>query len=122
MRLAGVTFLALTGVVILFHLALIFGARWGHLTMGGRWTGALPMLGRVVSGVSILCLGGIGWTVAQRAGIMAQVLPPWTMWLAVAYLGLGAIANAVTPSAAERMLWLPVILAMLAAALWVMRG
>lgn len=122
MRLAGMIFLVLTGAVILFHLALIFGARLGHLTMGGRWTGALPLAGRVVSGVSILCLAVIGWVVAQRAGLVAQVLPTWTMWPVLAYLALGAFANAITPSAAERALWLPIILVMLAAALRVLRG
>ena len=43
------------------------------------------------------------------------------IWLVVGWLALGVVLNAVTPSAAERTLWLPVPLAMAAAAFIVAR-
>lgn len=42
-------------------------------------------------------------------------------WLVVAYCGLGVLANAATPSAAERMLWLPVVSLMFVSSLRVVR-
>ena len=50
---------ALTAVVCTFHLAVILGAPLGHLTMGGRWEGALPVEGRIGSALSMLLLAAM---------------------------------------------------------------
>jgi len=117
--LAALVFAGLANFVAAFQLALVAGAPWGHLTMGGRWPGRLPREGRAVAAVSavlmalmaavMLGLDGRGWAP-----------PAWAGWLIVGYLVLGTVLHVMTPSRAERRLWLPVILAMLALALVVM--
>lgn len=120
MRAAWI-YAALTAVVCLFHLALILGAPWGHLTMGGRWSGVLPVEGRVTSAVSIVILAGLAAVVLARAGIVRLRLPNWAIWAVVAYLVVGVGLHVMTPSAAERAVWLPQILVMLACAISVAR-
>jgi len=115
-------FLALTALVIAFHLALILGAPWGHLTSGGHWPWVLPIEGRVVSTLSIVALTLVARTVAERAGLAKATLPRWSYAAVLVWLGLGAALNTITPSPMERALWLPVILVMLACALQVGRA
>ena len=43
-RAAGMVFAVLASGVVLFQLALAFGAPWGRLAMGGAVDGALPAL------------------------------------------------------------------------------
>lgn len=120
-NIVPLTYVALTGVVCVFHLALILGAPLGHLTMGGRWAGALPLEGRITSAVSIVILTGLAVVVLARAGVVALRLPDWAIWAVVAYLAVGVALHVATPSAAERALWLPQIAAMLACAVMVAR-
>jgi hypothetical protein len=97
----------------------ILGAPVGHLTMGGRWPGVLPPAARLLS---ILSLGATGLAVRvvlARAGVIKRTLPRWTMRAVLAYLALAIPLHIATPSAAERMLWLPVILSLTASAVWV---
>ncbi len=134
--LAGVTpvpmiafgvYALLTAFVCAFHLAMIAGAPWGHLTMGGRWPGRLPMEGRISAGVSALLLIGLLGLVAARAGLVDPDgplvallhLPVWSFWLVPAWLALGVVLHILTPSKAERLLWLPVLIGLLGAALTV---
>jgi hypothetical protein len=93
-----------------FHLAVILGAPWGSLTMGGRWPGVLPLRARLLSALSaglILGMAAVLW----RGG------PPVALSGVVALSALAVLANAATPSAPERRLWLPVTIVMLVAAL-----
>lgn len=113
---------ALTGVVCAFHLALILGASLGHLTMGGRWPGVLPLEGRVTSAVSIVILAGLAVVVLARAGVLRLKLPTWAIWVVAGYLALGVALHVATPSAAERALWLPQILVMLVCAVHVAKS
>lgn len=122
MRRAAWLHAALVAVVVLFHLAAISGAPVGHLTMGGRWPGALPPELRVGSALSALLLVLLAAIVLARAGIVRLRLPGWLIWAVVAVHALGAFVHVITPSAAERALWLPVILVMLACALVVARS
>lgn len=111
--------------VIAFQLALVGGAPWGALTQGGGAPGALSAQARAVAAVSAALLFGMALVVRARAGLLAA---PWAtrlarlVWLVVAYCGLGVLVNAATPSAAERQLWLPVVLVMLACSLRVARS
>lgn len=125
MRAAWV-YAALTGVICAFHLAMAAGAPWGHLTMGGRWPGVLPPEGRLTALVSVVILAGLALVVLARAGVLRiGVLrigvPGWAIWGVVAYLAIAVVLHVITPSAAERALWLPVILVMLVCALVVAR-
>lgn len=121
MRGAAWIYAALTAVVVLFHLSAILGAPVGHLTLGGRWSGALPVEGRIASGLSALLLTSMALVVLGRAGILALRPSVMAIWLVVALQGMAVLANVMTPSAAERALWLPVILVMLVCALVVAR-
>lgn len=66
-RPAALVHLALTGGVA-FHLATLPVAPWSHLTMSGRWPGALPLKWRWLPGLSALLLPGMAFGVAARAG------------------------------------------------------
>jgi hypothetical protein len=101
------------------HLAAIGGAPVGHLTMGGRWQGVLPPAARVVSAVSTVLMLAMSLIVLARSGAIELVLPAWCSRVVLGYLALAIVMHVATPSAAERKLWLPVILGLAAAAAWV---
>jgi hypothetical protein len=119
---APLVFVGLAGVVVLFQLAMILGAPWGHLTMGGRWPGRLPAQGRIAAGLSALLMGALAAVIAARGGLIAMALPGWAGWAVVGFMGLSVLMHVATPSAAERRLWLPVVVLMLAAALMTVTG
>jgi hypothetical protein len=107
-------------LVCAFHAALIAGAPWGELTLGGRWQGRLPPAGRVLSAISLLLLASFGFIVTTHAGLTFFPLlsrSRWLIWLVVVVLVVGVFANAVTRSRRERLVWLPVVVAMLLLAL-----
>ncbi|WKW12896.1 hypothetical protein Strain138_002207 [Pseudogemmatithrix spongiicola] len=106
------------GTVTLFQLALVAGAPWGQLTQGGRVGGALPLAGRLVALASALLL--VAFIVAVRARARTDRFRRMA-WVVVAYCALGIVANAATPSAPERALWLPVVTLMFGASLHVAR-
>jgi hypothetical protein len=108
------TVLAVFGAV--FQAALAAGMPWGQLTWGGKFAGRLPGYMRGVAIVSMALLIAFAVIVAVRAGILWPSWHPQSrtlIWVVVAYCGLGVIANAVTPSRSERLLWLPLVSAML---------
>ena len=107
--------------VIAFQLALVAGAPWGALTQGGASPGVLPAPARSLAAVSALLLLGMVVIVRARAELLAAPRLGRLVWLVVAYSVLGVVANAATPSAAERCLWLPVVSVMLVTSLRVAR-
>lgn len=113
---AALVFVLFAGLVAAFQVALILGAPWGELTLGGRWRGALPMRVRALPLVSTLLLFAFAAIVAARAGIAFMALKSYAtslVWVVVAYCAVGALANAATPSSRERAIWLPVVTSML---------
>ena len=109
----------LVGATIIFQIALIAGAPWGHLTQGGANQGPLPPRARAAAvlsiGVLVLMAGGI----LSGAGLWPN-WPRWASWLALAMTAVSLILNLITPSAAERRLWGPVTAIMFLSALGVM--
>jgi len=109
--LAARVFAGLTGVVILFQLALAAGAPWGSYAMGGAFPGTYPPAMRVAALVQVVILGGVALIVLARAGL---VLPGWRRawrwlaWAVVGLLGVGVVLNLITPSGMERLIWAPV--------------
>jgi hypothetical protein len=75
---------------------------------------------RAVAILSAALLIVFALVVAARAG---SILPEWDpvarklVWVVVAYSALGVVANSVTPSRWERLVWLPVVLTMLVCSL-----
>lgn len=110
--MAVFTYCVVLAGVIGFQIALIFGAPWGRLTQGGANEGPLPTKGRVLAGVSILILIGMGGAALSTAGNWPN-WPVWTVWPALAVQALSCLANWVTPSKPERRLWGPITTGML---------
>lgn len=118
-------FAALTSLVVAFQVALAAGAPWGMLAMGGAFPGQLPAGLRAAAIVQALILILFVLVVAARAQL---VLPRWyaasrrLIWAVVAFSAVSVVLNAITPSAVERALWLPVALVLLSCAVLVARS
>jgi hypothetical protein len=112
-ELAAHVFTFLVIIVVAFQIALAAGVPWGHLTWGGRFPGQLPKRMRGVAIFSAVLLAVFAVVVEMRAGVL---FPEWQrlsqilIWVVVAYCALGTVANAITPSRWERIIWLPVVL------------
>ena len=109
-------FAVLILAVVLFQCALVAGVPWGEFAWGGAYPGQLPVEMRVASALSALLLLALGAVVLTRAGILLarwHLLSRKLIWGVVAYCAIGVVANATTPSAWERMVWLPVTIALL---------
>jgi hypothetical protein len=104
-------FSVLGGGVSLFQLALVAGAPWGALTQGGRVPGVLPIHARLLALLSAIAL--VGFVHVVRSHAAGRRHYPRAIKVVVAYCVLGVVANAATPSSAERQLWLPVVTLML---------
>jgi len=125
-RLAATAYAVLILGVVAFQLAVAAGAPWGEFTQGGATSGVLPTAGRLgallsacLLGVllSACLLGVLAMAVLGRAGIgpwrAKRRLSTALAWIVVAYAAVAVVANAATPSAGERIIWLPVSLALL---------
>ena len=113
---AVIVFALLTGLVTAFQIALLFGAPWGELTLGGKYQGTLPGRARLIPLVSAILLIGFAVIVVSRAGLAFPGLrgaSTYLVWVVVVYCALGCVANAITPSRRERRLWLPVVFLLL---------
>jgi hypothetical protein len=113
---AAAIFIALSIFAAAFQVALVAGMPWGALTWGGRFRGRLPDRMRAVAAVSAVLLLAFALVVAIRAGMFQpdwQPLSRTLVWGVVAYTALGVVANAITPSRWERIVWLPIVLMML---------
>ena len=123
--IAARVFAALIGATVIFQLALALGAPWGELAWGGAYPGVLPTSMRWASLASVLLLLALAAVVLIRAGLTGLRWKPAStklVWLVVAYCGLGVIANAMSPSFWERVIWVPVTLVLLACSLVVARA
>lgn len=98
--------------VILFQVALIFGAPWGRITQGGTHEGPLPTSGRVGAFVSIFINAAMALAILSAAGL-DLALPGWCAWVALGLQAIVTLLNWITPSAPERKLWAPITTGML---------
>lgn len=100
----------------MFQVALVFGAPWGELTLGGKYRGKLPYIARVIAVISSLILAGCAVIVLARANIAFGFMrssSDWLVWCVVAYMAIAVVMNFATPSSRERKVWLPVAMGML---------
>jgi len=117
---AAIAFAIAAAGVIGFQMALALGVPWGSYAMGGAFPGKFPPRMRVAALVQAVLLAGTVAIVLSRAGL---VLPAWSgvvgwlIWGVVALAVIAAILNAITPSAGERRIWVPVALVMLVSSL-----
>lgn len=114
-KLAAVGYVAIIGL----QIALVAGAPWGEFTQGGRLAGALDGQGRVSALFSAVVLAFMAMVMLARAGIgplcrcNLRTLSALT-WSTVAYSAVAVLLNSITPSAVERMVWVPIAVALLA--------
>jgi hypothetical protein len=118
----AIVFALVTAFAIAFQIALALGAPWGQYAMGGAYPGRFPPRLRVGALVQAAVLAVLAVIVLADAGLVLPELAvryPWLIWLAVAFSGVSAVLNAITRSAGERRIWLPVAIAMLVSSLLV---
>ncbi len=120
--IAGIVFAVAAGGVIVFQLALALGAPWGAYAMGGAFPGRFPTPMRVAAVVQAVVIGLIAMGVLSVAGIVVPGLKeaaPWLAWAAVVFSAVAVALNALSRSAGERKIWVPVSLVMLISSLLV---
>lgn len=113
--IAANLYILLTGIVVIFQLALAAGAPWGHLAMGGKYPGKFPARMRFLSILNAAILLALGGVVGARAGLYLQELrdlSTWAIWVVVVFGSLSMVANLATSSKSERALWGPVSVVM----------
>jgi hypothetical protein len=116
-RAAAVVYAATSAGIVVFQVALAAGAPWGAYAMGGAFPGRFPVALRVAAIAQAALIIGMALVVLSRAGLM---LPGWAgmtrrlVWLVVAFAAVSVVLNLITPSAAERAIWAPVALLLLA--------
>jgi hypothetical protein len=114
--LAAIIYAITTTGVITFQVAMALGAPWGAYAMGGASPGRFPPALRVAALVQAVVLGVLALAVLSQAGLALPSLAeayPWLIWVAVAVSALSVLLNAITRSAGERRIWLPVALTLL---------
>lgn len=119
---AGIVALVLYAALVAFQLALAAGAPWGRAAYGGQHPGVLPTGYRVASGIAAVVWAGVALSVARRAGLpvwapLPDAALPVLVWVVVGLSVVAVVLNAITRSAIERAIWLPVTIVLLAAVL-----
>lgn len=112
--IAAAVFALLALLVAGFQLGLALGRPWGHLTLGGRYPGRLPIFLRISAFIYTVLWIGMGWMVLARVGVIDIGLRPGILPVFALCL-VTMVLNLITPSQAERRLWGPVTVAMNAA-------
>ena len=112
MTTAALIATALIGALVVFQLALALGAPFGAAAWGGRNPGRLPRNLRIASGVvGLLVYPVIAAVILAAGGVIDDdwlpIDPTVAMWLLTAFFAMGALVNAISRSAPERV-WAPV--------------
>lgn len=119
---AALVFAVVASSVIAFQLALALGVPWGRYAMGGAFPGKFPPAMRVAAVVQGILIGFLAVAVLSAAGLVlpeVTVAFPWLVWVAVAVSATAVILNAISRSAGERRIWVPVASLLLASSLLV---
>lgn len=119
---AAILYALLTAAPFGMQLGLAAGAPWGHLTLGGVNPGRLPPRLRKAAIIQAALLAAMAVTMLGRGGVLDLPLSPWAGWLALALTAMTMVANLITPSRPERLLWGPVTVGMFLCGLVVVLG
>ncbi|AYF97720.1 hypothetical protein [Protaetiibacter intestinalis] len=111
-RVAAIVAAVLYLGLVAFQLALALGAPWGRAAYGGQ-SAELSTALRVSSAIAVIVWSGVALVVLRRAGVTGWApLPdawlPVAVWVVVGLSAVAIVMNAITPSALERAIWLPV--------------
>lgn len=116
---AAILFTVLTALLIIFQIALSFGAPIGFLAWGGQHK-ILPAKMRVASLLSIVIYTLMAIVILSKAGVIAIFSESQTLtvttWIIAGYLTFGILLNAISRSKPERYTMTPVALLMAVAA------
>jgi hypothetical protein len=118
--IAALVFAICAAGVVAFQLALALGAPWGRYAMGGAFPGRLPPPIRVAAVVQAVVIAFLGVAVLSAAGLVLPDLAvtfPWLVWVAVVVSALAVVLNAISRSAGERRIWVPVSVVLLVSSL-----
>jgi hypothetical protein len=117
---AALVFALVTLGAIAFQVALALGAPWGEFAMGGAFPKKFPPRLRLAAAVQAAVLCILAVAVLSRAGVVDLPVArdlPWLVWVAVAFSAVSLVLNAISRSAGERRIWVPVALVMLVSSL-----
>ena len=118
--MAALVFAVAAGAVVAFQVALALGAPWGRYAMGGAFPGRFPPPMRVAALIQGFLIGVLAVTVLSAAALVLPDLAvalPWLAWVAVAVSALAVVLNAISRSAGERRIWVPVATVLLVSSL-----
>lgn len=117
---AALVFAAFAAGVVTFQVALALGAPWGAYAMGGTFPGRFPPVMRAAALVQAAVIALLALVVLSAAGLVLPSLAdtlPWAVWVVVAISLVSLVLNAISRSAGERRIWVPVAIVMLASSL-----
>jgi hypothetical protein len=124
-RIAAVVFALAAAGVAGFQVALALGAPWGRYAMGGGMPGRFPTPLRIASAFQALVVALLAVVVLSAGRVadpgLVDALPALA-WIPVAFSVVAVVLNAITRSAGERRLWLPVALVLLLSSVIVALG
>ena len=123
--LAALVFAIAAVGVVAFQVALALGAPWGRYAMGGAFPGRLPPRMRVAAVVQAVLIALLAVAVLSAAGLVLPDLAvafPWLVWVAVVVSALAVVLNAISRSAGERRIWVPVASVLFVSSLLVALG
>lgn len=118
----AIVFVAVSGLLVVFQLALAFGAPWGRFAWGGQHPGVLPVGYRIASAFSVLVYAFLATVIFDRAAVIVlypEGFSPVAAWVVFAFLALGVLLNLISRSKPERFLMTPVALVLAVLALLV---
>jgi hypothetical protein len=118
--IAALVYAVVAGGVVAFQLALALGAPWGRFAMGGAFPGRFPPPMRVAAVVQAVLIGLIAVAVLSAARLFLPAFAvafPWLVWVAVVVSALAVVLNAISRSAGERRIWVPVASVLLVSSL-----
>lgn len=98
-------------MIVVLQILLTLGKPYGALTMGGKFT-ILPLPLRIVSGVSAVIIGVIGYLLLQQSGVFPFLLSyevsSVILWVFTIYLGINVLGNLLSKSKWERRIMTPI--------------
>ena len=118
--IAALVFAVCAAGVIAFQLALALGAPWGRYAMGGAFPGRFPPPMRAAAVIQAVVIALLAVAVLSTAGLVLPDLAasfPWLVLVAVVVSALAVVLNAISRSAGERRIWVPVASVLLVSSL-----
>ncbi len=105
------TYSCLMIFAMIFQFILALGVPWGDFAMGGKFSGKLPPIMRIISILQILVLLFAVIAVLATVGFIFQeyqYIAKRAIWFVVVFHFVSLALNIITPSKKERMLWSPI--------------